>query len=574
MRSIRPPSTHAHGLLRIAPVLTLGLLLGPILAGAAGTMLPAFGYFPALGGSDFGLEPWRRLGQYPGIGAAVIRSLATGFAATLLSFILAVGLCAAAHDSRALALVRRCLSPLLSVPHATLAIGLMFMIAPGGWIARAVSPWASGWQTPPDLPLAPDPYGFGLVLALVIKEVPFLFLMILSALNQVPAAQSLAQARVLGYAPVTAWMKTVFPAVYAQIRLPLFAVLAFSVSVADMALITLGATTPTLSVLVLRWAHDPDLSFQFVAAAGSLLQFLLAVGLIGLWCVLEIVVRRLGRAWIARGARRTLEWTRPVIEGAAGLTTALGIAGLVSLAIWAMAWRWRWPDALPGVWSLENLRRHGAGLIEPAATGVATGLAAALIAVALTLACLEAEQRLGRRPTSRAMWLLYLPLIIPQLSFLFGVQILLIRAGLDGSWPALVWMHLMFVTPYVYLSLSEPYRRLDERYARAGLCLGASPGRVFWRIKLPILLRPLLIAMAIGFAVSLGQYLPTLFAGGGRLTTLTTEAVALSSGGDRRLIGLYGILMTLLPLCAFLLAGAVPSWRYRYRLNMRQGALI
>jgi putative thiamine transport system permease protein len=32
------------------------------------------------------------------------------------------------------------------------------------------------------------------------------------------------------------------------------------------------------------------------------------------------------------------------------------------------------------------------------------------------------------------------------------------------------------------------------------------------------------------------QYLPTLFAGGGRFVSVTTEAVALSAGGNRRVL--------------------------------------
>ena len=53
-------------------------------------------------------------------------------------------------------------------------------------------------------------------------------------------------------------------------------------------------------------------------------------------------------------------------------------------------------------------------------------------------------------------------------------------------------------------------------------------------MKLPMLLRPMATAAAIGFAVSVAQYLPTLFIGAGRVATLTTEAVTLSSGADRR----------------------------------------
>ncbi|MDE0780487.1 MAG: hypothetical protein OSB67_06995, partial [Alphaproteobacteria bacterium] len=54
-------------LLRWAPRLTLLLLLGPVVAGLIGTFLPAFGYFPALGGLALSLDPWRALFEAPGL---------------------------------------------------------------------------------------------------------------------------------------------------------------------------------------------------------------------------------------------------------------------------------------------------------------------------------------------------------------------------------------------------------------------------------------------------------------------------------------------------------------------------
>ena len=47
-------------------------------------------------------------------------------------------------------------------------------------------------------------------------------------------------------------------------------------------------------------------------------------------------------------------------------------------------------------------------------------------------------------------------------------------------------------------------------------------------MKCPQLVRPALIAFAVGFSVSIAQYMPTLWLGAGRYSTLTTsEAVAL-----------------------------------------------
>ena len=184
----------------------------------------------------------------------------------------------------------------------------------------------------------------------------------------------------------------------------------------------------------------------------------------------------------------------------------------------------------------------------------------------LTLGCLENEQRHGLHVSNRGLWLIYAPLLVPQMSFLFGLQVLLVAVGLDGSWVGLAWSHLLFVLPYVFLALADPFRRLDERYARSARCLGASPNRVFWRIKLPMLRRPVLAAFAVGFAVSAAQYLPTLFAGAGRFATLTTEAVGLAAGADRRVIGLYALVQAILPLLPFLLAVPAFGWR---RLDRR-----
>ena len=195
-----------------------------------------------------------------------------------------------------------------------------------------------------------------------------------------------------------------------------------------------------------------------------------------------------------------------------------------------------------------------------------------MLALALVAGCLENESLRHRQPGPGALALVYLPLLAPQIGFLFGVQVLLVWIRLDGTWLGLIWTHLLFVLPYVFLALADPYRSLDPRYARSALALGKSPWMVWTRIKLVMLLRPLLIALAVGFAVSVAQYLPTLFAGGGRFATLTTEALGLSAGGDRRVVGQLALMLALLPLAGFGLALVIPAWRFRHRRAMRVGA--
>lgn len=546
------PGGAVRGGLAWVPALTLALFLGPILAGLLGTALPAFGVLPALGGTRPGLDAWRGLLSEPGLGGAVAVTLLSGFGSTALALGLAVGAVAAAGDTRAFGALRRALAPILAVPHAAFAIGFAFLAAPSGWLARLLSPWATGWERPPDLALVQDPWGLGLALALALKEAPFLVLMLLAALAQVPARPLLATARAMGYGPVQAWLKAVLPVAWPQLRLPVYAVLAYSLSVVDVALVLGPTNPPSLAVLVLRRFSDPDLAMRLPAAAGACLQLALVAGAIGLFRLGEAAVARAARPWLAGGSRGGAGRGARLAGGAGAAAVLAASAGAAAtLALWSLALRWRFPDALPAAWGLDAWARALPGLAVPAWNTLAAGAASTLVALALALGCLEHERRAGVRPGTGVLWLLYLPLLVPQIGFLFGVQVLLVAARLDGTWPALVWAHLLFVLPYVFLSLAEPWRALDERYDRAAACLGAGPWRVLWRVRLPLLRRAVLGAAAIGFSVSVSQYLPTLFAGAGRLPTLTTEAVALSSGADRRVLAVAAFAQAALPLLAF-----------------------
>ncbi|MNI89232.1 Inner membrane ABC transporter permease protein YnjC [compost metagenome] len=99
--------------------------------------------------------------------------------------------------------------------------------------------------------------------------------------------------------------------------------------------------------------------------------------------------------------------------------------------------------------------------------------------------------------------------------------------------------------------------------------LGWSRERIFWQVKCPLLLRPTLIAFAVGFSVSIAQYMPTLWLGAGRFPTLTTEAVALSSGGSAARLASQALWQLLLPLLVFALSALLSAWVGRCRQGLR-----
>lgn len=556
--------------IRLVPRLTVLLLIVPVVAGLAGVVAPAFGWLPALGGERWTLAPWRALAQTPGLPDMLRLSLVTGLASSLAALAIVVLFLGAFLDTRLFHLVRRLLSPLLAVPHAAAAIGLAFLLAPSGLASRLASPWASGWTQPPDYLFPGDPAGLALIAGLVLKEVPFLLLMSLAALPQCQAAERLQVARALGYGRLNAFTKAVLPGLYPLIRLPVYAVIAFATSTVEVAMILGPSTPPTLAVAVVRWLGDPDLAMRFQASAAALLQLGVTALALLIWWLAERLVARVAVGWLENGQRRRGERLgRGFGAGLTGLAILLLGASLAGLVLWSLAAWWPFPAAWPSPMTLDTWRAAADTAPTPLGHTASLGLAATLLAVALTIGCLEAET-LRRRPLRPGSQLiLYLPLLVPPVAFLYGLVQLQAQLGLASGWPAAAFGHSLFVLPYVFLSLAESYRRLDPRWGQVAAALGASRARTFWRVRLPMLASPIAVAAAVGFAVSVGQYLPTLLLGGGRLATLTTEAVSLASGGDRRLTAVYALGQLALPALGFALAAGLPRLLLRHRYPTR-----
>lgn len=553
-----PPLLRA-GPAALVPLAVQFVILASVGLGLLFLGLPAMGYLPALGRTAFDLAPLKAALAYPGLLLAVASTLTSGLVATAVSLLLALGLIAVLDplgrgDRSGGRWLRRTMLALIASPHIAVAVGLAFLLSPSGWFLRILAP-VIGLDRPPDYLLVNDRAGFALALALVVKETPFLLAVCVSALHRLDAASHLRLCRTLGYGDAVAWLKIVLPQLYRLIRLPVFAVLAYGLSVADMSIVLGPTLPPTLPVLILRLTADPDLANRLTAAGAGLVQIGLVVAAFLLWRALESVC-----AWLVHrsalgggrdcptGLRRSF---RRLILAAGGLVFLLGLGAIAAMAVWSIAEIWRFPDPWPRGFSLETWRRALDALAVPLGTSLGLATAAAGIALAAAIASLELEDRIGARAGRHGQWILFLPLFAPEMGFLFGLQIAAHSIGAIGGVPAVLWFHLLFVFPYVFLSLSEPWRALDPRYARTARSLGAGRWRVLLRVKAPLLKAPLALSLAVGLTVSLSLYLPTLLAGAGRITTLATETVALYGGGDRRVLGVYAVLQTMLSAAIF-----------------------
>lgn len=558
-------------IIALSPKLLIAILIIPIMSGLASVLLPAFGWIPAINQTTLGLGGFDALLQTAGIGKMVELSITTGFISTLLAFIIMSLILARFFNSQWLQIIERLLSPILVIPHIVAAVAIGFLIAPSGIIARLLAPLMD-WGLPPQGNLPNDPYGISIILGFTLKELPFLLLMALGILAQPELNKKVRGyykvALSLGYYPITAFFKAVFPVLYPLLRLPILAVLAYASASVEIPMV-LGPNTPsTLSVMIMQWFNDVDLSLRIKASAGALLQLGITGGLIGLWLLGEKIISLVFANLLSNGKRDYAnKLLSKFITNLTIIILILLVLILCVLLLYSIAGYWQFPQIFPDEFTLFHYRSAIAQMNNSLFYTVFIALISTFIASIITLFSLEYEQ-LAQKPLSRWTHLIiYLPLLIPSIAFLFGIVWLQQLLGMPNTHSVsisnVIFVHILFVLPYVFLSIASSYRRLDKRFAQVALTLGATPATVFFKIKLPQLFAPILIGIALGLAISFSQYLPTLLIGGGRVNTITTDAVAMANGASKRLSSVYAMIQMILPLIGFTLAWILPKFFYK-----------
>ena len=499
---------------------------------------------------DTFIQPWTLLLQWPGLMHSVGLSLWSAIAATLISLWLALALCGQVIQ-RASGTARAISSAILAMPHIALATGLILLLSPSGWLLRLISPTFTGFVRPPDWPIVNDPYALSLILLLVIKETPFLFLMAFNISGRIDVARQMQAGNALGYHSEKVWSLLLVPQILVALRLPLFCVLAFGLSTVDIAIL-LGPQQPTtLALLVWQWISKPSMGHQSLAAAGTLLLMVITLASFGAWRYAE-------KVWLtycrnAYGQRRNT-WRMPLTPlWTMGLLLTLGAYAV--LFVWSVAWRWPFSSSFPLQWSYDYWLTSVHQLSVPIINSLLIACVANLLGLLLCVGFLE-WQFYTRRNTN--LWLLLAPLLIPQISLIFGLQHMAAWLDVIGLLPSVIFAHMVFIVPYYFLSLSGAWQTFDSRLIYTAQSLGKSPWTCFWRIKIPLLSKPLALSVALGFAVSMGLYLPTLGLGAGRFPTLATETVAYASGIDRRMAAVAALWQTFIPLLVYGIALFLP----------------
>ena len=534
-------------------LLVLLLCVFPLIPGLWGIVHTAF-FSQHLSSSTS--NTFSQLIHWPGLSTSIALTLWTAIGSTLLSLLLCFWLLQNHWQTPRWQRLEKTLSPLLALPHVAFAIGFIFLFSPSGWFFRLFD--AFGLSLNPNHTLIQDPYGLGLLLVMVIKETPFLLLMSVSVLRTLDTAPLMKIANSLGYSRQQTWRHIILPLWLPKIRLPLYAVLGYGLSVVDVALF-IGPTRPaTFAMVIWQWLSDPNLEQLPMAAMGALGLFILTLLVLGLFRFLEYLFLTICRQWQYTLSTKTRAFGRYLFP----LCWFLPLCTLPILVLWSFTLRWRYPALLPTHYTFRFWEQENQTLLNLVGNSLWIALITTIISVVCAIICLEFKHRY-RWGLPAAI--IALPLVIPPLSLLFGIQVSLYALPHQYYELWVIWGHVLYVFPYVYLTLSGSWQSYDLRYDQCASSLGLRPWRVFWSVRLPQLQSALWLAAGVGMSVSLAQYLPTQMLGAGRVSTITTEAVALASGQDPRIVAIYGLLQGILPLVFFIFAMFASRYSARFQ---------
>lgn len=148
-------------------------------------------------------------------------------------------------------------------------------------------------------------------------------------------------------------------------------------------------------------------------------------------------------------------------------------------------------------------------LIASVSTLVATAIGT-MMALALT--------RHRFRGRAGANLFIFLPLGTPEVVLGASLLSMFVTIGLDRGLLTILLAHVMFNISYVVVTVKARTQGFNAEWEEAAKDLGATPWTAFWTVTFPLIFPGILAAAVLAFALSVDDYVITLFNAGQTLT--------------------------------------------------------
>ncbi|GAA3110205.1 2-aminoethylphosphonate transport system permease protein [Kribbella aluminosa] len=128
----------------------------------------------------------------------------------------------------------------------------------------------------------------------------------------------------------------------------------------------------------------------------------------------------------------------------------------------------------------------------------------------------------------------HLPIAVPSVVVGLGLLVAFSRQPilLNGTKWIVVIAHLVLMVAFSYGTVAAALQRIDPSYADVAASLGASPARVLWQVRFPMLLPAVASAAGLSVALSMGEVGATIMVYPASWRTLPVSIFALTDRGQ------------------------------------------
>jgi spermidine/putrescine transport system permease protein len=202
------------------------------------------------------------------------------------------------------------------------------------------------------------------------------------------------------------------------------------------------------------------------------------------------------------------------------------------------------------------------GIVGSIFHSMAVGIISSAIAT-----CLAVAMSLSLRKDSRykplLMKMVLLPILIPGV--VSGVVYLMFFGYLGitpGLWTTVLLVHVTWVLPFAFLTVSPRINGLDPSLEEAAMDLGATAPVVFRRVVLPLITPAIVATLLFGFTLSFDEFIRTFFVSG-RQRTVPVYLWELLSDQMAPFLPAVGVVITAISIVASLIGFFVSAWATR-----------
>jgi spermidine/putrescine transport system permease protein len=192
-------------------------------------------------------------------------------------------------------------------------------------------------------------------------------------------------------------------------------------------------------------------------------------------------------------------------------------------------------------------------IIAAVSTVVATALGT-LMALALT--------RYRFRGRSGTNLFIFLPLGTPEVVLGASLLSMFVTVNLDRGFLTILLAHIMFNISFVVVTVKARTHGFNREWEEAAKDLGATPWTAFWTVTFPLIFPGILAAAVLAFALSVDDYVITVF-NAGQTTTFPLWVVGASRFGIPPQVNVMGTMIFLAGAVLALLSVAVQRRSYR-----------